>query len=71
MNNIIVYSTHCPRCKILEQCLTSIGAEYVVEDDKDVIIGLGIETVPCMVINNGEPMDFKQAMNWVKERMNG
>ena len=71
MPNIVVYSTHCPRCKILEKTLTDAGIEFSVNENIDIMDRLGIQSVPQMQIYDGELMDFKTAMNWVKENKNG
>lgn len=70
MNNIIVYTTHCPKCKVLEKSLIAANLEYAMVEDVEKILSLGITEVPCMEVN-GELMNFKMAMLWVKERMNG
>ena len=71
MNNIIVYSTGCPRCKILEKALAASNLPYTVIDDVDIIIKEGFDTVPQMRIAEDQTLDFKAAMNWIKEKTNG
>ena len=67
---ITVYTTHCPRCKILEKTLTSRGVDYVAVEDVDVIMAKGFQMVPMMEVD-GKVLDFKEAMFWIKENTNG
>lgn len=68
--NIIVYTTGCPRCKILEKTLAAAEIDYITVSDVEAIVKKGFETVPQMEVD-GDAMDFKAAMNWIKERSNG
>jgi glutaredoxin len=67
---ITVYTTHCPRCKILEKTLTSRGVDYVAVEDVDVIMAKGFQMVPMMEVD-GKVLDYKEAMFWIKENTNG
>jgi glutaredoxin len=67
---ITVYTTHCPRCKILEKTLTSRGVDYVAVEDVDVIMARGFQMVPMMEVD-GKVLDYKEAMFWIKENTNG
>ena len=69
--NIRVYTTGCPRCKVLEKTLVAAGIDYLAVSDVETIVKKGFETVPQMEIDGGEAMDFKAAMNWLKEKSNG
>lgn len=69
--NIIVYTTGCPRCKILEKTLVAAGIDYIAVSDVEEIVRKGFDTVPQMVVEGRDTMDFKAAMNWIKERSNG
>ena len=71
MHRILVYTTHCPKCKILEKALESKGIHYTINEDVDEMIRLGIATVPQMVVEDESRMDFKTAMMWIKENYNG
>lgn len=65
--NIIMYSTHCPKCKILEKKLEQKGIEYTVITDILEMGKLGIRSVPVLRVNN-EMLDFKQAVEWVNKQ---
>lgn len=64
---IIMYSTGCPRCKVLEKKLNSKGLEYSIISDIEVMTNMGLVEVPILSVN-GEQMDFKTAVKWVNER---
>ena len=67
---ITVYTTHCPRCKILEKTLVSRGVDYVAVEDVDIIMAKGFQMVPMMEVD-GKVLDYKEAMFWIKENTNG
>lgn len=64
---IILYSTHCPKCNILEKKLKEKNMEYQEINDIDLMINKGISSAPWLEIN-GEMMDFNQAIKWVNEQ---
>lgn len=63
----ILYSTHCPKCRMLEKKLKDMKIEYEVVDDKDIMIQKGFSSAPKLEVN-GEIMDYTTALRWV---MNG
>ena len=71
MDYIIVFSTHCPQCKVLEKKLQLAGFEFTVIDDADKMRDMCLKSAPAMQVNCGEVMNFKEAMTWVKEHTNG
>ena len=62
--NIVLYTTHCPKCKVLEQKLKDKKVEYWICEDIDKMARLGIESVPVLGIN-GNLIDFGRAIRWV------
>lgn len=64
---IILYSTGCPKCKVLISKLNSRGIEYETVSNVETIFKEGITTVPVLEIDNIK-MDFKEAIDWVNER---
>jgi hypothetical protein len=56
---------------MLEKTLKAAGIEYTLFEDVNKMIEMGLQSAPYMQVNCGELMDFKAAMNWVKERKNG
>ena len=62
-----LYSTGCPKCKVLGAKLDSKNINYNVVSDINVIISKGINTVPVLEVDNNL-MDFKTAVDWVNAR---
>lgn len=71
MDYIVIYSTHCPKCNVLEKSLRMAGIEFSIIDDVKQMTAMGLKSAPYMQVNCGELMDFKTAMNWIRERKNG
>lgn len=63
---IIFYSTHCPKCKILELKLKQKSIEYEENNDVDEMLRKGITSAPCLEVD-GELLDFGKAVKWVNE----
>lgn len=61
---IVLYSTGCPRCKVLETKLNQKNVKYVVCDDLREMERKAISTVPCLEVE-GEILDFGVAVKWV------
>ena len=67
MDKYILYSTGCPKCKVLKSKLDDKKIDYIVVDDIDEIMSKGIESVPVLEVN-AEMMNFKESMKWVKDK---
>lgn len=59
-----LYTTHCPKCVVLEKKLTQKNIEFDVVTDKKEIMKKGYLTAPLLEVN-GKIMDFKEAVDWV------
>lgn len=64
---ITLYSTHCPKCKILEKKLDNANIEYVICDDMDIMINKGFDFLPMLEVDD-KIMNFGEAVKWVNER---
>lgn len=64
MNDVIIYSTGCPRCFVLEQKLADKNVQYQRVEDIDEMLSLGIMEVPVLSVD-GERMSFTEAVRWV------
>lgn len=62
-----LYSTHCPKCQILEKKLAQKGIEYVEVNDTQQMLDMGLKSVPWLEAN-GQMMDFNQANKWINEQ---
>lgn len=62
-----LYSTGCPKCRVLISKLDSKEIEYEIISDVDTISNEGITTVPVLEIDNIK-MDFKKAVDWINAK---
>lgn len=62
--NVILYTTHCPKCGALEKKLKTKNIEYEEINDVEVMTSKGFTTVPMLEVD-GKVMDFKTASGWV------
>lgn len=61
---ITLYSTKCPKCRILEMKLKSKNIEYEEINDVDTMTEKGFSSAPMLEVD-GEVMDFKTANDWI------
>lgn len=64
--SIILYTTDCPKCKILKQKLDEIGLSYDTNTNIKDMIDLGFTEAPMLNID-GEIMNFSNAMKYINE----
>lgn len=67
MNNIVMYSTHCPRCIVLGAKLRNKNIKYTEITDLDILEQKGFLTVPQLEVN-GKILDFKEAIDWINSQ---
>lgn len=67
MGKVILYEHGCPRCKILKAKLDQKGIEYETVNDVEIMKAKGFSEAPKLEID-GIIMDFKQAVDWIKEQ---
>lgn len=70
MQNITVYTTGCPKCRILKQMLDSLELPYTENDDIKAMQDLGIQSVPVLEVD-GDRMDFNAAVRYLTHREKG
>ena len=61
---IVLYSTGCPKCNVLIKKLDAKGLEYIIENNQDKIISMGITSIPMLRVDE-TLMDFKEAVDWI------
>lgn len=61
---IILYSTNCPKCKVLEKKLNDANIDFVINSDVEEMTRKGFSSAPMLEIDN-KIMDFGQAVQWV------
>lgn len=62
--NITLYSTHCPKCSVLEKKLKQRNIIYTEVNDVSVMAGKGIDAVPVLEVD-GKLMDYKKANDYI------
>lgn len=66
-DGIILYSTGCPKCRILKKKLDEKGVQYEICSDTERMIGLGLTEVPALGVK-GELFSFAEAVSWVNQQ---
>lgn len=64
MDNIILYSTHCPKCNILASKLKAKNIDYIENNDVEEMKKLGMQSAPYLSVN-GDLLDFAKANKWI------
>ena len=64
---IVLYSTDCPKCKVLEAKLNAKGIQYSTVTDVDLMIAKGLNLMPVLEVN-GQLLDFALAVEWVNQQ---
>ena len=64
---IILYSTHCPKCTVLQKKLDKANVQYEICDDVDIIVKKDFTNMPVLEIEN-ETLSFKQAVDWINKK---
>ena len=67
MAKIILYSTNCPKCNVLEKKLQSKNIDFEICNDVDLMLSKGIQQAPYLEVDN-ELIDFSKAVKWVNEK---
>ena len=62
---VILYSTHCPKCNVLEKKLKQKNISYEEVNDIEEMEEKGYLSVPVLEVD-GVSMDFKTAFNYVE-----
>ena len=62
--SVVLYSTHCPRCNVLEKKLQQKEVDYDEVNDTSIMEQKGYLSVPVLAAD-GKSMDFKEAVDWI------
>lgn len=65
--SVILYSTHCPKCKVLETKLKNKNIVYEEINDIEFMQSKGFMSVPKLEVD-GMVYDFKEAVKWIGEQ---
>ncbi|MDR1364110.1 MAG: hypothetical protein LBJ32_00520 [Oscillospiraceae bacterium] len=64
--DVILYSTGCPKCKVLKQKLYDKNVKFVENNNVKGLLELGFTKVPVLEVE-GQYMGFYDANNWVNK----
>lgn len=62
-----LYTTNCPKCRVLETKLKQKNIEFDVVDDENVMIEKGFMEAPMFEVDE-EIMNFASAISWINRR---
>ena len=60
-----LYSTDCPKCKVLETKLKQKNIDYEVCTDIEKMKSLKIMSAPILEMDDGNRLNFADAVKWV------
>ena len=64
---VILYSTGCPKCSVLEKKLKAKNIDFTINTDIDFMLSNGLKSAPYLEID-GELFNFKNAIEWVNNQ---
>ncbi len=67
---VVLYSTGCPRCKVLKAKLEQKGIKYTENNSVDDMMSIGINEVPVLGVD-GELLNFTEAVKWINKQEGG
>lgn len=68
--SVTLYTTHCPKCKVLESKLNSKNIAYDEITDVEEMTRLGFQAVPMLKVDD-TVMDFMGANQWLNNYKEG
>ena len=67
MEEVVLYSTGCPKCEILKKKLEEKGIEYSINSSVEEMLALGMTMAPGLMVD-GRLMNFAEAVRWANEQ---
>ncbi len=61
---ITLYTTHCPKCKVIEKKLAQKNIQYIEVTDVAEMQRLGFKSVPILEVD-GKIMNMTDANRWI------
>lgn len=61
---ITLYTTHCPKCKVIEKKLAQKKIEYIEVSDIEEMKKLGFTSAPVLEVD-GKILNFGDANRWI------
>lgn len=65
--NVVFYSTHCPKCKVLELKLKQKNINFEENNDVELMLQKGFKSAPVLEVD-GVVYNFKEAVEWIGEQ---
>lgn len=66
---VVLYSTGCPRCKVIEKKLEQKGIPYTLETNTEKLVQLGFRSAPILEVD-GLLMKFADANKYLNDWSN-
>ena len=66
MDNIILYSTNCPKCKVLEKKLVQKNIQYTKIENLDILREKGFTFLPVLEVGSSI-LNFKEAVDYINK----
>lgn len=66
MSEVVLYTTHCSKCRVLEQKLENKKIKYISVDNTKEITDLGIVSVPVLKVCENL-LNFTEANKWIND----
>lgn len=66
---ITLYSTNCPKCKVIETKLNQLGIQYNVNTDINIMRQKGLASAPYLELEDGTLLNFMEARNWMQQQV--
>jgi glutaredoxin len=64
MSQCVLYTTGCPKCKILEKKLNEKNVKFEIVDDTEKMKELGITSVPVLMVDD-KSMIYYDAVKYI------
>lgn len=64
---VALYTTHCPKCEILEKKLKQKNISYEEIKDTNIMIEKGFTATPMLEVD-GQVMNFSEAVKWINTK---
>jgi len=66
---ITLYSTNCPKCKVIETKLKQLGLNYNTITDINIMKQKGMSSAPYLELEDGSLLDFNKARLWMQNQV--
>ena len=64
---VALYGAHgCPMCSALGSMLKRKNVEFTKIEDIDLIISMGLNSIPVLELETGERLEYAEALKYIK-----